>query len=63
MRLEECRLKVLHEGHVEKVEPERGFIAVVGVAMPTPGWCQHDIARRHIDAHSVHDGIDIVSRI
>ena len=63
MRLEERRLNMPHEGHVEKVEPERGLIAVVGMSMPAPGWGQHDITGCHIDPLTVDDGIDIVASI
>ena len=31
--------------------------------VPAPGWGQHDIAGRHIDALSVHHGIDILGGI
>ena len=57
MRLEEHRLRVLHERHVEEIDPAARRVAFIGVAVPAPGWGQHDIAGRHVHARAVDDRV------
>ena len=63
MVLEEHRLDMTHEWYIQEIQPEGGFIAVVGMAKPASGWRQHDITGCHIDPLPVYHGVDIISGI